>query len=309
MTRSIRGVLPIAPTPFQDTGEIDYPGLERLVNWAYSQGIDGLCTGMVSELLRLTGSERIELTHRLAEMNAGRGAMVASVGAESVNQAVVFADEALRAGCDAIMAIPPVSLSLPDGELEHYYRCLADRIPLPLIVQDASGYVGRPISLDLCVRLLDAYGPDKILFKPEAAPTGPNVSTLRDRSHGRARIFEGSGGICLVDSYRRGICGSMPGMEAVDAVVALWQALERGDESATYRLYLPLCALVALQCQAGLDGFLAIEKYLLVRRGLLPSAHRRRPHTWELDRETAAEVDRLWEHLRCAAAAVKQSEP
>ena len=39
---------------------------------------------MVSELLRLTIDERISLTHRLAELNQGRGVVVASVGAEEV---------------------------------------------------------------------------------------------------------------------------------------------------------------------------------------------------------------------------------
>ena len=55
---------------------------------------------------------------------------------------------------------------------------------------------------------------------------------------------------------------------------------------------------MALQLQAGLDGFLAIEKYLMVKRGLFPTARRRRPYGWELDAETAAEVDRLFERLR-----------
>jgi 4-hydroxy-tetrahydrodipicolinate synthase len=61
-----------------------------------------------------------------------------------------------------------------------------------------------------------------------------------------------------------------------------------------YRLYFPISAIVALQLQAGLDGFLAIEKYLLVERGLFDNARRRRPYAWELDAETAAEVDRLF---------------
>ena len=67
-------------------------------------------------------------------------------------------------------------------------------------------------------------------------------------------------------------------------------------------MYFPICAIVALQLQAGLDGFLAIEKYLLVKRGLFPSARRRRPYAWELDAETAAEVDRLFDQLQVILA-------
>jgi len=84
----------------------------------------------------------------------------------------------------------------------------------------------------------------------------------------------------------------MPGVDLLDGVVALWRALEGGEsDEVVYRLSLPICGLGALQMQAGLDGFLAIEKYLLVKRGLF------------VDAETAREVDRLFERLGEALAA------
>ena len=198
------------------------------------------------------------------------------------------------------MALPPVTSRLPEAALVEHFRALADAVDLPLIVQDASSYVGQAIGLAVYVQLLERYGEEKILFKPEAAPLGPNLSALRDATAGRARIFEGSGGISLVDSFRRGIAGTMPGVDLLDGIVALWQALERGDEDAAYRVYFPVCALVALQLQAGLDGFLAIEKYILVRRGIFRHTHRRLPYAWSLDSETAAEVDRLLGRLQQA---------
>jgi dihydrodipicolinate synthase/N-acetylneuraminate lyase len=160
--------------------------------------------------------------------------------------------------------------------------------------------VGQTIPFPVCVKLLERYGPEKVLFKPEAAPNGPTLSALRDATGGRAVMFEGSGGIFLIDSYRRGIAGTMPGMELLDGIVAIWRALARGDEETAYRIYFPVCAIVALQLQAGLDGFLAVEKYLMYKRGLFPTKHRRKPYGWELDVETAAEVDRLFQHLQSA---------
>jgi 4-hydroxy-tetrahydrodipicolinate synthase len=300
MTKRLQGVLPIVHTPFTDADEIDIATLRREIDWAYAQGADGLGTGMVSELLRLTFDERIALTHHIAEMSAGRGAVFAGVGAESTKQALVYAKAAEKAGCDAVMAVPPVTTGLPEDQLVDYFRALADGISLPVIVQDASGYVGKAIPLRVYVQLLDRYGPEKIVFKPEASPIGPNLSALRDATGGKARIFEGSGGILLVDSFRRGIAGTMPGMELLDGIIALWKALQRGDDAAVYRAYYPICAIVALQLQAGLDGFLAIEKDLLVKRGIFLSARRRKPYSWDLDAETAAEVDRLFAQLMAA---------
>jgi len=300
MTKRLQGVLPIVHTPFTEDNEIDVATLRREIDWAYANGANGLGTGMVSELLRLTHDERIALTHYIAEMSAGRGAVFAGVGAESTKQALIYAKAAEKAGCDAVMAVPPVMTGLPEQQIVDYFCMLADSISIPVIVQDASGYVGKAIPLRVYVQLLERYGPEKIVFKPEASPIGPNLSALRDATGGRARIFEGSGGILLIDSHRRGIAGTMPGMEMLDGIVALWKALERGDDDAAYRIYYPICAIVALQLQAGLDGFLAIEKDLLVKRGIFPSARRRVPYGWDLDAETAAEVDRLFARLQNA---------
>jgi len=297
MPRTLGGVLPIVHTPFSVDDTIDAVSLRRQIDWALASGAAGLCMGMVSELLRLTHRERLELTAMIADMHAGRGAVVAGVGAESTKQALEYARAARAAGCDAMMAIPPVSTALPGDQLLEYFATLAETVELPLIVQDASGYVGRPIPLEVCLQLLDRFGADKILFKPEANPVGPRLSALREASGGRAKIFDGSGGIALVDCYRRGIVGTMPGMEFLNGLVALWNALQRGDERAIYRLYLPICALVSLQLQAGLDGFLAVEKYVLVQRGLFGTDGRRKPYAWEMDEETRRELERLLEQL------------
>lgn len=300
MTKQISGVLPILQTPFDENDGIDCATLRREIDWAFETGVDGVCMAMVSELLRLTTEERIQMTRLLPEMTDGRGVVVASIGAESTRQAVSFGQVAMAAGCDAVMAIPPVTTGLPDDALWEYFATIADRIDLPLIVQDASSYVGRPMSIAFCQRLLKAYGPGKILFKPEADPVGPNLSALRDATDRQARIFDGSGGILLVDNFRRGIVGTMPGIDLLDGIVAIWRAMREDREADAYRVSFPVCSLVALQLQAGLDGFLAIEKYILARRGLFPSQRRRQPCSWSLDPETTAEIDRLLEHYSTA---------
>jgi dihydrodipicolinate synthase/N-acetylneuraminate lyase len=300
LSRPLHGVLAIVHTPFTDADEVDTAALRREVDWVFAQGADGLGTGMVSETFKLTADERVRLAELLVEFTAGRGPVFAAVGAESTKQALAFTSAAERAGCDAVMAVPPLTARLSESHLVDHFRALAEGVGIPLIVQDASGYVGQAIPPGVYGELLNRYGEEKILFKPEASPVGPGLSALRDATGGRAKIFEGSGGIFLIDSYRRGIAGTMPGADLLDGVVAVWRALKRGDEETAYRVSYPVGAIVALQLQAGLDGFLAIEKHLMVRRGLFPSPRRRRPYGWDLDPETAAEVDRLFARLQAA---------
>jgi dihydrodipicolinate synthase/N-acetylneuraminate lyase len=291
--RTLGGVWPVFQTPYHSDESIDYPTLEREIAWLFERGADGIVLAMVSEVLRLSGEERRQLAESACKFANGRA--IISVGAETGRLAEDYARHAEHCGAAAVMAVPPVSIGIGEEEMAGYFSRIIRAIALPVIVQDASGYVGRPIPLSLYKQLLDEFG-DRVYFKPEATPIGPRLSALRDATGGRARVFEGTGGIALVDSFRRGIVGTIPGADLIDALVALWRALQAGDEHKIYRISLPLIAIVSLQ--TSLDAFLAIEKHLLVKQGIFRNTIVRGPVGYRLDDETRAEVDRLFELVK-----------
>ena len=294
-----RGVLPVFQTPYKKNETIDVATLEKEIHWLYDLGADGIVMAMVSEVLRLSSEEREELAKLACRFGAKRGAVIISVGAESNVLAERFARHAQASGADAVMAIPPVSIGVGESELLAYYRRIIEAIKIPVIVQDASGYVGKPMPIGLQARLLDEYGPVRVQYKPEATPIGPKLSELRDATKGKARVFEGTGGIALLDSYRRGVVGTMPGADLLRAIVPLWRALEAGDWARAYKIWQPLACLV--DQQKSLDAFLAVEKHLLVRQGIFKNTIVRGPVGYTLDDETRAEVDRLFDLLMEAA--------
>jgi 4-hydroxy-tetrahydrodipicolinate synthase len=289
--RQLAGVIPVFQTPYHDDESIDFTTLKREIDWLFECGADGIAMAMVSEVLRLSTDERRALAEAACQSAQGRGSVVISVGAESGKLAEEFARHAEGCGADALMAIPPVTTALDEEELLRYFVRILRAVAIPLIVQDASGYVGRPMPISLYSHLLDEFG-ERVYFKPEATPIGPRLSALRDSTNGKARVFEGTGGMALVDSFRRGVVGTIPGADLVRGIVALWQALEAGDEQRAYRLSLPISALVTLQ--TSLDAFLAVEKYLLVKQGIFSNALVRGPVGFVLDDETRQEVDRLF---------------
>ncbi len=293
----LSGVLPVFQTPFHDDETIDFESLEKEIDWLYSQGSDGVVMGMVSETLRLSGGERRQVAEAVCRFNQGRGAVIISAGAESTHTAEEYARHAEAAGADAVLVLPPVPTGVSEDELKRYYQHILAAIDIPVIIQDASGYVGQPMSIALQAGLFNQY-PGRVIFKPEAAPIGPRLSALRAATGGRAPVLEGTGGIALVDSYRRGVVGTMPGADMIDALVALWRALEAGDEDRIYQLSLPISAIIAIQ--TSLDAFLAVEKYLLHKRGIFKNTLVRGPVGYKLDEETRQEIDRLFEQLMTA---------
>jgi dihydrodipicolinate synthase/N-acetylneuraminate lyase len=157
------------------------------------------------------------------------------------------------------------------------------------------------MSIALQAKLLQEHGADHVMFKPEATPIGPRLSALRDATDGKARVFEGTGGIALLDSFRRGIVGTMPGADLILGIVALWKAMVAGDFARAYRVSLPVSSLVAM-CNS-LDAFLAVEKYLLVKQGIFRNMLVRGPVGYVLDEETRREVDRLFDLITEAVKA------
>jgi 4-hydroxy-tetrahydrodipicolinate synthase len=190
------------------------------------------------------------------------------------------------------MAIPPVATRLPESRIFDYYKAIHDAVSIPLVVQDASGYLGNALSVGLQARMRNEIGP-RVYFKPEAQPIGLTLSRIQEATNHQAIVFEGSGGLQLVDSHRRGISGTMPGCDLIRGIVDIWRALERGDDNRVYEVYFPLCAMVILE-SSSLDGYLSIEKYLLMKQGIFRNRLVRCPAAFDLDPETAAEVDRVY---------------
>jgi dihydrodipicolinate synthase/N-acetylneuraminate lyase len=298
--RELRGVLPVFQTPFHPDETLDFATLEREITWLHDCGAHGIVMAMVSETLRLSSEEREELAAAACQFGRARGVVVISVGAESSKVAERYARHAESVGADAVMAIPPVSVGIGEAELLAYYRRIIAAIRIPVIVQDASGYVGKPMPIAMQARLLDEFGPERVLYKPEASPIGPKLSELRDATAGRARVFEGTGGIALVDSFRRGIVGTMPGADLIRGLVPLWNALAAGHTEKADRIHGPLAALISMQ--TSLDAFLAVEKHLLVRQGIFKNTLVRGPIGFRLDAETTREVDRLFDRMIEAAS-------
>ncbi|MBT4483710.1 MAG: dihydrodipicolinate synthase family protein [Candidatus Latescibacteria bacterium] len=294
----ISGVLPVLHMPFREDDTIDYDTLANEVDFVIEAGSDGVVLALASELVRLTSDERLELTRRVPEMADGRSTVTISVGAETVKEATRYAAAAEQAGADAVMAIPPITTVLPEQKIFEYYKAIIDVVTIPLVIQDASGYLGHSLSVNIQARLSNELG-ERIYFKPEAQPIGPTLSALQEALHGRGVIFEGSGGLFLLDSYHRGISGTMPGSDLIRGTVEIWKALESGDSTRAYEVYFPLASIVVLQ-SVSFDAYVAIEKYLLVKQGIFKNTLLRQPANYEIDPCTAEEVDRLYSFYEAA---------
>ncbi len=300
--KQLAGVFNVISTPLDNSDEIDQKILKQEIDWLIKCGSNGAVLAMVSEVLRFSASERRKQWQLSLEYLSDRIPLVVSVGAESAAIAVGLAKDAQKDGATAVMATPPSAFVASADEVKNYYQRIIEAVDITVIVQDASNYLGAPIELDTYVELIDKYGDERVQFKPEAKPVKERLTQLNKISNNRARVFEGQGGIDLLDTHPLGVKGTMPGAEVPWAIVGLWNALEKKDLSTAQAIHTPLAKLISYQTT--LDAYVAVEKYLLVKQGVFVNTNQRGPVGFKLDVQTKNKIDLAYSELAAAITPV-----
>jgi 4-hydroxy-tetrahydrodipicolinate synthase len=302
-SNQLKGVFNVVSIPLNDEDQIDQAVLKKEIDWLIKCGSDGLVLAMVSEVLRFSAQERRVMWQKTLEYLQGRKPLVVSVGAESSAIAVELAKQAAFDGAAAVMATPPSAFKATASEVKKYYQSIIEAVDIPTIVQDASNYLGEPIQIETYVELIDKYGENRVQFKPEAKPVAQRLDQLNKLSSYRAKVFEGQGGVDLLQTHPLGVKGSMPGAEIPWAIIELWRSLELGNLDKAKQIHQPVARLVALQ--TSLDAYIAVEKYLLVKQGVFINTNQRGPVGFKLDKETTESIEAAYEDLTKVVTPVK----
>jgi 4-hydroxy-tetrahydrodipicolinate synthase len=289
-----RGVFTIPVTPFNEDGAIDDDGLRRCVRFCLDAGAHGLVAGVnASEFSGLTDAERLHVAEIVVETAEHRIPVVVGVSGVSSRHAAVFAHHARRIGADAVIAMPPYVRKASSDELFEYFRVVAGQAELPVFIQNYSPPIGTPLAPAFLARLVtEIDGVDYV--KEETIPPGHAITQVLALAGPALKgVMGGMAGRYLVDEYRRGACGTMPACEVTDVHVALWNALEAGEDERARVIYNRLLPLLNIEWLYGA----AVYKEVLRRRGVLDSAIVRGPGLHHLDASDHLELGAILEDV------------
>ncbi len=132
-SKPLRGIFPIAQTPFTDDNKLDLDCLVKELHFIDRGGVHGFVwPQLASEWQMLTESERLAGAEALA--STGRKlmpAIVIGVQGPNIGAAVRYARHAEKADADAIISLPPSGETDPQAILE-YYKVVGSATALPL---------------------------------------------------------------------------------------------------------------------------------------------------------------------------------
>jgi 4-hydroxy-tetrahydrodipicolinate synthase len=154
--RPYRGVFPVAPTIFDERGELDLDGQRRCIDFMIDAGSNGLCIlANFSEQFVLTDAERETVMHAVMEHVAGRVPVIVTTTHFSSAVCAARSQQAEAAGAAMVMVMPPyhgATFRVPENGVVEFFKVLSGAITIPIMIQDAP-VAGTPLSVELLARL------------------------------------------------------------------------------------------------------------------------------------------------------------
>ena len=174
-TNSIfRGAATALITPMTETG-VDYPALEKLINWQIDEGIDALVIcGTTGESSTLTDEEHREVLRFSMEVAAGRVPMIAGTGSNDTAYAIDLTKYACELGYDGMLVVTPYYNKTTQKGLVAMFNAIADASTKPIILYNVPSRTGVNIEPATYLKLAEH----------------PNIAAIKEASGNLSKIME-----------------------------------------------------------------------------------------------------------------------
>ncbi|MBC9904466.1 dihydrodipicolinate synthase family protein [Achromobacter xylosoxidans] len=294
-----RGIFPVVPTTFTESGELDLPSQKRAVDFMIDSGVDGLCIlANFSEQFVLSDDEREVLTRTILEHVAGRVPVIVTTTHFSTQVCAARSRRAQEQGAAMLMIMPPyhgATIRVSEEQVTGFFQRVSDAVDIPMMIQDAP-VAGTPLSAAALARMAREIE-HVAYFKIETAGA---ASKLRDLiALGGDTVegpWDGEEAITLLPDLDAGATGSMTGGGFADGLRPIIEAHRAGKRDEAYRLYERWLPLINYENRQG--GILT-AKALMKAGGVIACDAPR--HPWPAMRaevrqgllETASRLDPL----------------
>lgn len=296
----ISGGVPVLVMPFDEDGAIDDDSLRREIDFCLEAAVPAIAFGWGSESHTLTDAERQHVWSLAARHVDGRVPVVAASTHASREAIIALTRLAYEGGADSAMVDPE---QLGPGKLVGLFRDLAERVPIPLVIQDAGGNASVEELLEateepsrvLSLKIESVGAPHKI---------GLVVEGLRERglAGGGKRevtVLGGSGGRFLLEELHRGSVGTLPFPALIDVFGAVCDLHAAGDVASARATYFRVVLPLSRWAGAGRGiqgGGMWLHKAMFQRAGIVRTTYCRAQsgplHDWAMEK--------VWEHLEAA---------
>ena len=183
------GVFPYLVSPIDHRGRILADVLGRLASDLIKAGVHGLTPlGSTGEFAYLNPAQREAVVRSTIEAAGGQVPVIAGVASTATAEAVEQAKTYQALGADGILAMLEAYFPLKDGQIESYFRSIADAVDIPLVLYTNPQFQRSDLSLDVIARLAEH---PRIRYIKDASTNTGRLLSIMNRAP-RMKVFSAS---------------------------------------------------------------------------------------------------------------------
>ena len=166
--KKFEGLIPPMVTPLAAPGKLDVASTEKMVKHLLAGGVDGIfLLGTTGEGPHLPYAVREALVKKVCAVVRGRVPVLVGITETDLEDALAFAAKCKAFGAAGVVAAPPYYFKLTQAECLAWFRTLADRLPLPLVVYDMPAHTDTTIAPETIAAL--ARHPNIVAMKDSSS--------------------------------------------------------------------------------------------------------------------------------------------
>ncbi|MDU2063649.1 MAG: 4-hydroxy-tetrahydrodipicolinate synthase [Sporomusaceae bacterium] len=153
-----RGIITPVITPLKENRELDFAGMEAVIEHLIGGGMNGLLfLGSLGEFFALTSAEKKELIRFVVAKVNNRIPVLIGTGGTVVSEVIELTQFAKEAGADGAVLISPYYFSLNEATIAAYYEEIAKNTSLPLLIYNFPDRTSVNLSPQLIANLAKNY--------------------------------------------------------------------------------------------------------------------------------------------------------
>ena len=239
------GVMPAITTKFTNDDKLDLDLFNKNINAQVDAGVSAIVLGgSLGEASTLTADEKNILTKNTISVTEGKIPIVVNIAEQSTKAAIKSVISAEQNGASGLMVLPPMRYKSCDIETVKYFKDIAARTSLPIMIYNNPVDYKIEVTLDMFDDLLEI---ENIQAVKESTRDITNITRIKNRFGDRLKIMTGVDTLAL-ESLIMGAVGWIAGLVCAFPyeTVAIYKLQKIGkiDEAISiYRWFMPLLEL------------------------------------------------------------------
>ena len=239
MTRNQRfdGIFTALVTPFTETGSIDWPAFDRLIDRQIEAGIAGLVpVGTTGEAATLSEDEALAVIAHTVKRAGNSAYVMAGTGSNVTEKAINATRRATEAGAHGVLLITPYYNKPSQAGLIAHFQTVAAATPHDVMLYSVPGRTGVAIAPETAATLAQTC-PNIVAVK-EAGGDVARVTALREACGPDFVVHCGDDGLALpfFALGARGLTSVLSNYAPAECV-ALHRAWAEGDRARALALH------------------------------------------------------------------------